>query len=330
MENTRLELYPMKFGPLFREKPWGGFRLRDEFGYAGIPGQPCGEAWLLSAVPGNETRVSNGSLKGNTLSEVYEIFMEELTGEKAYKESPDLFPLLIKIIDAREWLSVQVHPDDDLAGKRHGTKGKTEMWYILDADPEASLISGFQTEIDRSTLVFLAENGLLPDVMHYEKVARHDAFYTPAGRVHAIGPGILLAEIQQTSDVTYRIYDWGRKGADGKPRQMHLSESVDAIDFHPISSAKTIVTRTPDSASPVLSSPWFSVSLIMANVPLKNDYTLLDSCVALLFVKGEGMLLNGSFMLPYRQGELILLPATTGEVEILPSLPTEILQVHIP
>ncbi|HRZ41234.1 MAG TPA: class I mannose-6-phosphate isomerase [Bacteroidales bacterium] len=330
MENARLKLYPLKFRPLFSEKPWGGFRIRDEYGFPHMPQQPCGEAWLLSAVPGKSTLVDNGPLKGNTLEEVFEIFMEELTGEKAYKASPHLFPLLLKIVDAHEWLSIQVHPDDHLAEQRYGTGGKTEMWYILDAAPEAKLISGFDREIERSTLVFLAENGLLPDVMHYEKVRRGDVFFTPAGRVHAIGPGILLAEIQQTSDITYRIYDWGRKDAKGKPREMHLTESLDAIDFGVTTKAGTHPQHHPGGSEPLVQCPWFHVHRVTAEHPVKKDYTGTDSCVALLFTTGEGMLLSTPYAVPYRKGEVILLPATLEEVEMIPSQPSEWLEVSIP
>lgn len=330
MENTRLKLYPLKFLPLFSEKPWGGFRIRDEFGYPHTPSNPCGEAWLLSAVPGKSTPVDNGPLKGNTLEEVYEIFMEELVGEKAYKASPDLFPLLLKIVDAHEWLSIQVHPDDTLARQRYGTGGKTEMWYILDAEPEAKLISGFEREIERNTLIFLADNGLLPDIMHYEPVHRGDVFFTPAGKVHAIGPGILLAEIQQTSDITYRIYDWGRKDAKGKPREMHLSASLDAIDYGVTQKAGTHPFPKPEGSEPLVKCPYFHVNRIAAAKPVKKDYSGADSCVALLFTAGEGMLLSKPYAVPYRKGEVILLPATLEEAEVIPSQPSEWLEVSLP
>ncbi len=328
-EDTTITLYPLKFKPLFSEKPWGGNRIRNEFGYTGAPDASCGEAWLLSAVPGKSTLVDNGPLKGNTLEEVYEVFMEELVGEKAHKESPHLFPLLIKIIDANEWLSIQVHPDDELAKERHGSGGKTEMWYILDALPEAKLISGFNRDIDRSTLVFLSENGLLPDIMHYEEVKRGDVFFTPAGRVHAIGPGILLAEVQQTSDVTYRIFDWGRKDEHGKPRETHLLESLDAIDYHATDKAATLYTKNEGGTCPLVRNTHFNVNLVLSEIPVKKDYASLDSCVAILFTAGEGMLLSDVFAIPFRKGEVILLPATTSRVEILPAEPSEWMEVYL-
>lgn len=328
-EEKKLSLYPLKFKPLFREKPWGGYRIKDDFGYSGVPESPCGEAWLLSAVPGNESVVDNGPLKGNNLAEVYEIFMGELAGEKVYEKSPEQFPLLIKILDANEWLSVQVHPDDNLAMERYGTTGKSEMWYILDAANDAQLISGFEKETERNTLVFITENGLLPDILHYEKVNKGDLFYTPAGRIHAIGPGILLAEIQQTSDTTYRLYDWNRTDEAGKPRDTHLAQAIDAVDFSIIENAKTEYTANINSSNHLLSEEHFTANLIVCHKPMNNDYTILDSFVILLFTKGEGTLLSGNLLVPYHKGEVILLPAYTEKIEIVPSAPTDIIEVFV-
>jgi len=330
MKERSISLYPMKFTPLFREKPWGGDRFRASWGFSNVPEGPVGEAWLLSAVPGSETVVANGVLQGNTLAEVYEVFMEELTGERVYEAYPDQFPLLIKLLDANEWLSVQVHPNDTLAMERYGTPGKTEMWYILDAAPDATIISGFNRDIDRSTLVFVTENNGLSDLMHHEPVAPRDLFYTPAGRVHAIGPGILLAEIQQTSDVTYRLYDWGRTDPHGKPRETHLAKALDAIDFTQPEQIKSPYNRTPDRANKMLHTAHFAVNLIPCQSPLQNDYTLLDTCVVLMCTEGSGNLISGPYLLPFTKGEVILLPADTQQVEIVPDKHAEILEIHIP
>lgn len=330
MNHNPLHLYPLKFKPRFVEKPWGGHRIRDDFNYTGVPDALCGEVWLLSAVPGGESVVDNGPLKGNTLQEVYEIFMEELAGDKVYKEFPDRFPILIKILDANEWLSVQVHPDDTLAAERYRATGKTEMWYILDATPGAELISGFNRELDRDAMVFVTENGLLPEVLHHEPVSPGDAFFTPAGRIHAIGPGILLAEIQQTSDVTYRLYDWNRKDAHGNGRKTHLTEALAALDYTPVNQVKTTIIPQNNQANTLIECPQFQVSLIPFDTPLKNDFTNMNSFVALLFVRGDGMVISDRFVVPYTAGEVILLPANTAEAELLPSAPSEVLQIHIP
>ncbi|MFO7721885.1 MAG: type I phosphomannose isomerase catalytic subunit [Bacteroidales bacterium] len=328
-EDEKLQLYPLKFKTRLFEKPWGGTRIRDGFHYSGFTEGPCGEAWLLSAVPGNESVVDNGPLKGNTLSEVYDIFMEELTGDKVFAEHPDQFPILVKILDANEWLSVQVHPDDELARIRHGTFGKTEMWYIMDAEPGARLISGFDHDLERNTLVFITENGRLPDVVHYEPVETGDVFYTPAGRVHAIGPGILLAEIQQTSDITYRLYDWNRKDPQGKPRETHLSLALDAIDYEAPAQIKIPFTRNKNKSNPILAEKHFTTNLIVFDQPMKNDYSLLDSFVILLCTNGSGTMISGRHLVPFSKGEVILLPATTTIIELLPVESCEILEVFI-
>ncbi len=327
--DKKISLYPLRFIPRFVEKPWGGYRIRDEFGFAGVPDAPCGEAWLLSAVPGNETAVANGVLKGNSLADVYEIFMEDLVGEKVYARSPGQFPLLIKILDANEWLSVQVHPDDKLAGERYGTTGKTEMWYILDAAPGAQLISGFNRSLDPDTLVFVTDNGLLPEVLNYVNVKREDVFFTPAGRVHAIGPGILLAEIQQTSDVTYRLFDWGRTGTDGKSRATHLLDALEAVDFNNVEDVNIKYRREQNCANLMVNSYHFRTDLLPFNKPIKNDYSDLDSFVILLFTRGEGIFVNGEHRFPYRAGEVLLLPANTTEVELIPIEVSETIQVRI-
>jgi mannose-6-phosphate isomerase len=328
-EEEKLQLYPLKFKPRFYEKPWGGMRLRSDFHYADVPDALCGEAWLLSAVPGNESVVDSGPLKGNTLPEVYDIFMEELAGEKVFTRYPDQFPVLVKILDANEWLSIQVHPDDELALSRHGTTGKTEMWYVLDAEPGARLISGFEREMERNTLVFVTENGLLPEVVHYEPVTPGDVFYTPAGRVHAIGPGILLAEIQQTSDVTYRLYDWDRKDSAGKPRETHLTLAIDAIDYEVPVQTKSMSQRELNKSNPLVAEKHFTTRLILCDQPLKNDYTNLDSFVIFLCIKGSGAVISDKHFVPFTKGEVILLPATTNQIELLPSEPCELLEVFI-
>ncbi len=329
-KEERITLYPMKFRPRFIEKPWGGFRFRDELGYEGVPDNPCGEAWLLSAVPGLETVVDNGPLQGNTLSEVYEVFMEELTGEALYEKHPEQFPLLVKLLDANEWLSLQVHPNDQLADKRYNSTGKTEMWYILDAEQGATLMSGFNREMDRNTMVFVTENGALPDVMHAEPVAKGDLFYTPAGRVHAIGPGIMLAEIQQTSDVTYRLWDWGRVDQDGKPRETHLHKALDAIDFQLNDHPKRAYQQTVNAANEMIRCDHFFVNIIPFNTPMKNDYSHLDTCVALLCTKGAGALISEPWFIPFRAGEVILVPQNTSSVELIAEQPAEVLEIYVP
>ena len=225
------KLYPLKFKNIFKDKIWGGQKINTILGKDYTPLSNCGEMWVVSGVEGNQSIVENGFLAENELNEVVEIYMGDLVGEEVYEKYGNEFPVLIKFIDANDFLSIQVHPDDNLAKKRHAGNGKTEMWYIVEASPEAELISGFSKKVDKETYLEHLQNKTLKEILNFERVKAGDVFYMPAGRVHAIGPGILLAEIQQTSDITYRIYDWDRLGVDGSLRELHTDLALDAIDF---------------------------------------------------------------------------------------------------
>lgn len=328
-KGTRVNLYPLKFKPLYFDKIWGGSKIHDHLQHKDAPAKNCGEVWLLSAVTGSESVVTNGKLKGNTLSEVYEVFLDELVGENIYNKSPDMFPLLIKIIDANHWLSIQVHPNDELAMERYNTTGKTELWYIMAADKTAKLISGFSREIDRNTLLFLIENGLLKDVLKYEEVIKGDVFFIPAGRVHAIGPGIMLAEIQQTSDKTYRLYDWDRTDKDGNKREIHLDKAFEAVNYSVVDDAKIDYHRVPQSANSIISSEYFSVNIILAEKTMQKNYSGYDTFIILFFTDGEGSIIVNGESYKYNKAEVILLPATTQLVELSPDTSTELLEIFI-
>ena len=219
-------LYPLKFKPIFKDKIWGGDKIRSVMGLDYSPLQNCGEAWMLSGVEGNPSIVTNGYLAGNELNELLEVYMYDLVGDEIYENFGNEFPVLIKLIDANDWLSIQVHPDDELAAIRRIGRGKTEMWYVLGADENAQLISGFNQKLNQQTYLKHLEGKTLTDVMNYEKVSPGDVYFIPAGRVHALGPGVMLAEIQETSDTTYRIYDWDRTDDEGKSRELHLSRPL--------------------------------------------------------------------------------------------------------
>ena len=232
-------LYPLKFKPIFKDKIWGGQKIKSslKMDFGDLPN--CGEAWMMSGVEDNPTIVENGFLAGNELNEIVEVYMGELVGDKVFDQFGNEFPLLIKFIDSNDWLSIQVHPDDFLARKRNIGFGKTEMWYMLDATDDAELIAGFNKKTDKDEYLQHLENKTLKEILNFEKVEKGDVFYIPAGRVHALGPGCLLAEIQQTSDTTYRIYDWDRIDAAGMFRELHTEEALDAIDFEFHESYKT-------------------------------------------------------------------------------------------
>ena len=224
-------LYPLKFTPICKDKIWGGNKLNEILNkeYPELPN--CGESWEISGVQDEVSVVSNGFLKGNSLEELIEVYMGDLVGEKVYEKFGIEFPLLVKFIDANDNLSIQVHPNDELSMERHDAFGKTEMWYVVQADPGAKLISGFNRKIDKEGYLKYFKNGQLEEILNYEEVKAGDVFFIPAGRVHAIGKGIVVAEIQQTSDVTYRIYDFNRVDDQGNPRELHTDLAIDAIAY---------------------------------------------------------------------------------------------------
>jgi len=235
-------LYPIKFQPILKDKIWGGPRLKDILNKS-TESDKCGESWEISSVQGNLSIVRNGFLTGNNLQELIEVYMGDLVGDKIYSLFGIEFPLLIKFIDANDILSVQVHPDDELARVRHDAYGKTEMWYIIDAEENAELIAGFNRDLNRETYIRHLQGKTLKEILNFEKVRKGDVFFTPAGRVHAVGAGILLAEIQQTSDITYRIYDWERVDDKGNPRELHTELALDALDFKFIHSSFICVLK---------------------------------------------------------------------------------------
>jgi mannose-6-phosphate isomerase len=322
-------LYPLKFKPLFKDKIWGGQKINKMLGYDFSPLPNCGEAWVLSGVAEGQTVVANGFLEGNDLNEVLEIYMDELVGEKVYDHYKNEFPILVKVIDANDWLSIQVHPDDELAAKRNVGRGKTEMWYILEADPDSELITGFNQEMTREKYLESVNANKLKEVLNFEKVSKGDLFFIPAGRVHALGPGILLAEIQQTSDTTYRIYDWDRVDAAGNPRDLHTALAVDAIDFTTMESYCTPYTETINKVVPVVESPYFTTNILTLDKQIEKDYADLDSFVILVVVEGKLTLEAEGIQYPLATGEIILLPAVTEQVLLLPDGKATLLEVYI-
>jgi len=323
------KLYPLKFKPIFKDKVWGGQKIKTELGmdYGNLPN--CGEVWVISGVEGNPSIAENGFLAGNELNELVEVFMGDLVGDRIYDQFGDEFPLLIKFIDASDWLSIQVHPDDKLAKKRNLGNGKTEMWYILEADKNAQLISSFNREMDKETYLKHLENKTLKDILNFEKVKKGDVFFMPAGRVHAIGPGILLTEIQQTSDTTYRIYDWDRVDAAGMQRELHTEAALDAIDFGFHDEYKTNYTTKPNHTSKIIDDPKFNTNIIALDQVLKKDFEELDSFVIYIGVEGATSLKwnNGEVMV--KPGEAVIKPAILNEIELIPVMASKLLEVYI-
>ncbi|MEI7490649.1 MAG: type I phosphomannose isomerase catalytic subunit [Bacteroidota bacterium] len=321
-------LYPLKFKPLFREKIWGGQKLKSSLGLNIPPRTDTGEAWMLSGVPGSQTRVANGFLKGNELNELLEIYMDELVGEKNFAKHKEEFPILVKFIDANDWLSVQVHPDDALAAKRKLGGGKTEMWYVLDAIPGAQLISGFNRKISRDFYLKNVKEKTLGNILNFETVSKGDVFYMPAGRVHALGPGVVLAEIQQTSDTTYRIYDWDRVDKEGKAREMHTELALDAIDFKVPQSYRTGYTASGNHTVSLVQCPYFMTNLLDFNLPIAKDYSEIDSYVILICLEGDAEIAFVSGKENITKGEVLLIPAFLDKIALLPRPSCKILEVY--
>ena len=323
------DLYPLKFEPILKEKVWGGNTLADEYGKNGAGLKNIGESWEISAVSGNLSVVSNGFLAGNNIEEILEVYMGDITGDEVFERYSIEFPLLIKLIESKDDLSVQVHPGDELAKNRHNAFGKTEMWYILKSDEGAKIYTGFAEPVTRELYMEALRNNALPGILNVEYPVPGDVFFTPAGRIHAIGRGIVLAEIQQTSDVTYRIYDWDRKNNRGKSRELHIDLAIDAIDFSaagPGGMRKEITENTPAN---VVSCEYFTANIIHITRPFDRDYNLLDSFVIFLCTEGSYRLRWEGKSVSVSKGETILLPAMIKDIVLDPEPDATILEIYI-
>ncbi|MEQ8881872.1 MAG: mannose-6-phosphate isomerase [Cyclobacteriaceae bacterium] len=304
------DLYPLKFNPIFKEKIWGGQKIKTILGKDFSPLKNCGETWELSGVKGNVSEVSNGALKGKSLTQLMNSQGEALLGKKIIQKYGSEFPLLVKFIDANDDLSVQVHPDDILAKKRHDSFGKTEMWYIMQADGGSSLVTGFNREMDKETYLDYFNKGQLMDILNQEKVNAGDVYFIPAGRVHTIGKGLLLAEIQQTSDVTYRIYDFDRVDDQGNQRELHVEEALDAIDYDFHDNYRTSYTDPKDGKTKLVSCPYFTTNKLRVEKSLDIDHGSLDCFKIYVVLEGKGQIKFDSGVTDISGGEVVLVPAS--------------------
>ena len=320
-------LYPLKFKPILKDKIWGGPKLRDVLGKQAS--DKAGESWEISGVEGDISVAENGFLAGNSLQELAEIYMGDLLGDGIYERFGVEFPILIKFIDAADVLSVQVHPDDVMARERHKTYGKTEMWYIVESD-KGQLIAGFNRKLDQEQYLQHMNGGSLKEILNYEAVAPGDIYFMPAGRVHAIGAGVLLAEIQQTSDVTYRIYDWDRSDEQGKSRELHTDLALDAIDFSFHTQYKTPYTALQNSTVSAVDSPFFTTSVIQLDRPVEKDLNLIDSFVIYMCMGGAvGIAYGKGEVEMIKKGETILIPAELKNLALIPTEASTLLEVYI-
>ncbi len=323
------ELYPLKFEPILKEKIWGGSSLADNYGKNPGNLKNIGESWELSAVSDNLSVISNGFLAGNNIEEIIEVYMGDITGESVFEEFGNEFPLLIKLIEARDDLSVQVHPGDELAKKRHKAYGKTEMWYILKSEKNAKIYTGFSNPVSRDSYINAVKNNTVGELLNIESADPGDTFFTPAGRIHAIGAGIVLAEIQQTSDITYRIYDWGRKDKNGKSRELHTDLALDAIDFNETGKSKIKKELLKNKPENLVSCKYFDTNIIQFNKHIARDYNIIDSFVAYICTEGRFMIRWDSGSEKVSKGETVLLPAMISDVVLVPEPEATVLEIYI-
>lgn len=321
-------LYPLKFEPILKDKIWGGTKLKSLFNKAAETDK-LGESWELSGVENDESVVANGFLAGNNLTELIEIYMGELVGDKVYDTFGLTFPLLFKLIDANENLSIQVHPGDEVAAERHNSFGKTEMWYVLDAEEGAELIIGFSKDCTSEEYLDALDNDKVEELLQHVKVQKGDVFFIPAGLVHAIGKGVVVAEIQQSSDITYRIYDYKRTDDNGNERELHTEEALDVIDFSAAKVPKTAYKPNLNEITPLVHCEYFTTNLVRFNAGILRDYSLLDSFVAYMCLDGNFEIEFEGEKTTVNKGDTVLIPSSLNEFFLLPEKEVTLLEVYI-
>jgi mannose-6-phosphate isomerase len=311
-------LYPLRFKPILKERIWGGRALVEK---RGTPRQKAdtellvGESWEISGVEDDVSKVANGFLKGNNLQELVEVYMGELVGDRVFARFGVEFPLLVKYIDAREQLSVQVHPGDELAASRHGAFGKTEMWYVLDCQPGSRLLIGFKAGTTKEQYLHALGQGRVDELLNAVPVQPGDAFFIPAGTVHSIEGGIFMVEIQQTSDVTYRVFDWNRTDRAGNPRELHTELALDAIDF-----AAPVLGIThrpaPNHAALLVESPYFTTNLLNVAGTVERAVEIHDSFVIYICTSGEALLRGREGEIALKKDDIVLVPAEEHSITL--------------
>lgn len=319
--------YPIKFRPILQDKIWGGRKLKEILN-KDTNREQVGESWEISGVEGHISVVQNGDEAGKNLKDLISEYKEELVGERIYKEFGNDFPLLIKFIDAKTDLSVQLHPNDELAKQRHNSFGKTEMWYIIQADKGSKLNIGFKKDLDKREYLEYLEDGKITDLLNFEEVKKGDSVFINTGKVHAIGGGVLLAEIQQTSDITYRIYDWDRVDAEGNSRELHTALALDAIDFDKKNDYWLNYEKEKNTSSEIASCEYFTTNFLPLNGELEKDYSSLDSFVIYMCVEGKCRISIDNNSEELRKGQSLLIPASAEKVQ-LTGKDAELLEIYI-
>ena len=304
-----------KFEPLLKQTLWGGDKIIP-FKHLNTQMERVGESWEISGVKDNETIVANGPDKGKSLNQLVSEQKAKLVGEENYQRFGDEFPLLVKFIDASQDLSIQVHPNDETAHRLGKPHGKTEMWYTLESAPGAHLYNGLKKKITPEEYEQMVANDTIVDALARYEIKEGDVFYIPAGRIHAIGSGCFVTEIQETSDVTFRIYDYKRKDKDGNYRELHIKEAAQCIDFTVLPNYRAGYEPILNEGVQLVESPYFTTAVYDLTEPMTLDYSELDSFVILIAVKGEGAITCNGEQMTFKMGDTILLPATTNEVKV--------------
>ncbi len=318
--SNKMFLYPFLFNPILQSVVWGGHKLTNYKGLE-LNNKPIGESWEVSTVPNKTSIIDNGKYKGIDLTSIIKTFPIEILGKAVSERYNGQMPLLAKFIDAQQDLSIQVHPNDEMAQREHGKKGKSEMWYIIDAKPGSYLYAGFNKEITQEEYKERITNNTITEVLAKHEVNTGDVFYLPAGRIHAIGAGILLAEVQQSSDVTYRIYDYNRKGLDGKPRELHTELAAQALDYHVEPEYRTLYDGKINKANLIIDSPYFSVRVTENTKSFHRNMLKYDSFVISMCIEGdcEIKIRDTGNSITLRHGYTCLIPAAIADYDIIPA-----------
>ena len=323
-------LYPLKFKPIQKERIWGGTKLRSFYGKNFPASKKVGESWEISCIDGDVSVVSNGFLKGNRLDELIEVYMSDLVGESVYEEFGNTFPLLIKFLDADEDLSIQVHPTDELAASRHNCYGKTEFWYVLESEKDAKLIHGFSKPVTKEEYLKHLQHDTLEKIVEWSDVKKGDVFFIPSGKIHALGKGNTVLEIQQTSDITYRVFDYNRTDDTGNKRELHIEQALDAIDFESFKNPTITFESKKNNLNKVHHCDFFCTNYIHFDEVIFRDYYKLDSFVIYVCLSGTcSIYYNDDEVETLKKGETVLIPAELNEIKLVPDEPTEIMEVYI-
>lgn len=323
-----MQLYPLKFKPILKDKIWGGTKLKNLLNKEAT--EKAGESWELSGVEENISVITNGYLEGNDIQELAEVYMGDLLGQKVFNKFGTEFPLLIKFIDAADDLSIQVHPNDEQAEQRHNSFGKTEMWYVMQADEKASLIAGFNQKVDKELYLNKLQQNKLLDILNTEIVTEGDVYFMPAGRVHAICSGCLICEIQQTSDLTYRIYDFNRRDDEGNLRELHTDLAVDVIDYNYYDEYKSKYAANPNKSENIVSCKYFTTNIIELDDAIERDMNEFDSFIIYMCVEGTAEIVReNAENTTITKGETVLVPAEIAHYYLETSSKAKLLEIYI-